>query len=130
MNLFGAPYDYRFMSSQSIIASGLVKSLVDVVEQAYRLNGGRKVVLMGHSNGGPTLYSFLTSSQSDNSLVTQEWKDKYIAAMIGLSGTPRLPHSLHPSAVYIFSNFYILFILATSHSSLSNDWLAGVQVIS
>lgn len=87
VNLFGAPYDYRFISTQSLIASGLVQALMDLVEKAYRLSGGKKVVLMGHSNGGPTLYSFFTASAVDSTLVTQEWKEKYVAAMIGLSGT-------------------------------------------
>lgn len=86
VNLFGAPYDYRFMSVTSLIKSGLIRSLMGLVEKAYRLSGGKKVVLMGHSNGGPTLYSFFTASSVDNTLVTQEWKDKYVAAMIGLSG--------------------------------------------
>lgn len=86
VNLFGAPYDYRFMSVKSIIASGLVQALMDLVEKAYHLSGGKKVVLMGHSNGGPTLYSFFSASAADSTLMTLQWKDKYVAAMIGLSG--------------------------------------------
>jgi hypothetical protein len=88
VNMFGAPYDYRFMSSKALIASGLVQQLTDLVEKAYKRGGNRKVVIMGHSNGGPTLYSFLTAHDQDNSVVPQQWKDKYIAAFIGLSGTP------------------------------------------
>jgi hypothetical protein len=85
VNMFGAPYDYRFMSSKQLTSSGLVQQLKGLIEQAYTLSGNRKVVLLGHSNGGPTMYSFFTEPEQTG--ITQEWKDKYVAAMIGLSGT-------------------------------------------
>lgn len=81
INLFGAPYDYRFMSSNSLTQIGFISDLKSLVEHAYLLNNRQKVLLVGHSNGGPTMYSFLTSK-----LISPAWKDKYIAAMVGLSG--------------------------------------------
>eukprot|EP01034_Spumella_vulgaris_P032425 gene32425-40021_t len=69
------------MSSKSLAKIGFFQQLKDLIEKAYRLNGSRRVILMGHSNGGPTMYSFLTSD-----FVTQTWKNKYIGAMVGLSG--------------------------------------------
>jgi len=81
-NLFGAPYDYRFMSVGALRRTGFVRELVCLVERAFVLNNGTRVVLVGHSNGGPTLYSFLR----DSNLVSASWKDKYIAAFIPLSG--------------------------------------------
>lgn len=80
-NLFGVPYDYRLMSSRSYEATGFIQALKNLIEHAYHSNGNKKVIIAGHSNGGPTMYSFLTSS-----IVPQQWKDQYIAAMISLSG--------------------------------------------
>jgi hypothetical protein len=74
---FGAPYDYRLMTRASI-AAGYTSSLKALVERV-RLETNRKVVLMAHSNGPPTQYAFLGS-------MTTEWKDKYIGALISLSG--------------------------------------------
>lgn len=80
-NLFGAPYDYRYMSNKSFLKNGFYQQLKELVEKAYLLNGKNRVLLMGHSNGGPTMYGFLTSH-----FVSQEWKDTFIAGMVGLSG--------------------------------------------
>lgn len=81
VNLFGVPYDYRLMSDASLTANGFVNSVTTLVEQAVKRNQGRKVVVIGHSNGGPTMYTYLTSSS-----VPQTWKDAHIQAMVGLSG--------------------------------------------
>lgn len=78
-NLFGAPYDYRYMSPSALARNGFVAALQTLVEQASNINGGRPVMLIGHSNGGPTMYSFLAS-------VPAAWRAQYIAGMIGLSG--------------------------------------------
>jgi len=78
-NAFGAPYDYRFMSEGSLERSGFVEELIELVGTAFEKNGMSKVVLSGHSNGGPTLYTFLQQMSSD-------WKDKYVSALVGLSG--------------------------------------------
>jgi len=74
---FGAPYDYRLMTRASI-AAGYTSSLKALVERV-RLETNRKVVLMAHSNGPPTQYSFLSS-------MTAEWRRENIAALISLSG--------------------------------------------
>jgi hypothetical protein len=76
---FGAPMDYRFMSPKTLQAVGFIDSLKTLVETAYNRNNRRRVMLVGHSNGGPTMYSFVTS-------MSQEWKDKHIAGIVGLSG--------------------------------------------
>lgn len=81
VNLFGAPYDYRLMSDYSLTACGFIGSMKSLIETAYEKAGQKRVILVGHSNGGPTMYTFLTSSQ-----LSQEWKDKHLAAMVGLSG--------------------------------------------
>ena len=80
-NLFAIPYDYRFMSSKSFEEVGLVSTLKKFIERDYHENGKQKVLIAGHSNGGPTMYSFFTSSQ-----LSKTWKDQYIAGMISLSG--------------------------------------------
>jgi pimeloyl-ACP methyl ester carboxylesterase len=76
---FGAPYDYRYMSPDLLSAVGLIDSLKQLVETAYHRNGKRRVVLVGHSNGGPTMYSFVSA-------MPQLWKDTYVAGIVGLSG--------------------------------------------
>lgn len=43
------------------------------------MNGNKSVVLIAHSMGGPMAYSMLQK-------VNQKWKDKYIKALVGLSG--------------------------------------------
>lgn len=81
VNLFAVPYDYRLMSDRSLSSVGFIRHLKSLVENAYHNNGGRKVLLAGHSNGGPTMYTFLQSS-----LISRNWKTMYVAGMIGLSG--------------------------------------------
>lgn len=78
-NSFGQPYDYRYLGSKSLANIGFTSALKQVVEKAFNWNKQTKVILIGHSNGGPTLYYFLSS-------MTIEWKEKYLAAVIGLSG--------------------------------------------
>lgn len=78
-NSFGQPYDYRYLSIESFNTIGFNNELKELVEKAYNLNHQQKVILIGHSNGGPTLYYFLSS-------MSIEWKEKYLAALIGLSG--------------------------------------------
>jgi lysophospholipase III len=79
MNSFGVPYDYRYLGKQSLTQIGFISKLQLLIEKSYQLNHQKKAVLIGHSNGGPTLYYFLEK-------MSQEWKEKYLSAMIGLSG--------------------------------------------
>lgn len=81
VNMYAVPYDYRFMSATSFEQLGFVTKLMAEIEQAYLHNGKRRVIVAGHSNGGPTMYSFFISK-----LVPYAWKQKYVAAMISLSG--------------------------------------------
>lgn len=96
-NLFGIPFDYRFMSEDGLDSVGFLEELQSFIEKVYYLNNQQKVLLIGHSNGGPTMYTFLTSSK-----LSQAWKDKYIAAMIGLSGNfLGQMNAIHP---YLYGN--------------------------
>eukprot|EP01040_Poterioochromonas_malhamensis_P014806 gene14806-16457_t len=76
--LFGIPYDFRFGSDRALRQIGFTDSLKQLIERNYRLNGG-KAILIGHSNGGPTIYAFLQS-------MPRAWKEKYMGGMITLSG--------------------------------------------
>jgi lysophospholipase III len=79
INSYGVAYDYRYLGTQSLTHIGFISKLQILIEKSYRLNDGKKAVLMGHSNGAPTLYYFLQA-------MSQEWKEKYLSAVIGLSG--------------------------------------------
>eukprot|EP01038_Epipyxis_sp_PR26KG_P017283 gene17283-23835_t len=78
-NAFAAPYDYRIMSKESLQLFGFIDELKLLIENAYYKNNESKVYLIGHSNGPPTLYSFLAA-------MSQPWKDQFIAGLVGLSG--------------------------------------------
>jgi hypothetical protein len=78
-NAFGAPYDYRYLSSEALAGAGFVADMKQLVETAYDRNNGRRVVIVGHSNGGPTIYAFVTA-------MSTHWKDTYVAGIVGLSG--------------------------------------------
>lgn len=54
-------------------------NLIKLVEETYEQNGNKSVVLIAHSMGGPMAYIMLQK-------VSQQWKDKYIKSLIGLSG--------------------------------------------
>jgi hypothetical protein len=78
-NSYGIPYDYRYLSMESFFGNGFISTFQSLIEQSYHLNHGSPAILIGHSNGGPTLYYFLQA-------MTLEWKHKYLSAIIGLSG--------------------------------------------
>lgn len=50
-----------------------------LVEDTYQQNNNTPVLLVAHSMGGPMSLLFLQDQ-------TQAWKDKYIRAMVTLSG--------------------------------------------
>lgn len=54
-------------------------NLTTLIENTYVKNGNTKVVVIAHSMGGPLTLVFLRQK-------TQAWKDKYIKALISLSG--------------------------------------------
>ena len=78
-SLFGAPYDWRYTTAESLSTLGFTSSLEKLIESAYKQNMNRKVILVAHSNGAIIIYDFLKS-------MTNDWKDKYIACFISLSG--------------------------------------------
>ena len=49
----------------------------------YEQSGGNKVTLVAHSMGGPVSLYFLNTN---NEIVTQDWKDKHLHAYVTLSG--------------------------------------------
>ncbi|XP_055341491.1 phospholipase A2 group XV-like [Paramacrobiotus metropolitanus] len=72
----GAPYDFRKAQNEQEEYFILLKKLV---EDTYAANGNHKVTLIGHSLGCLFSLYFLNHQ-------TQEWKDKYINAFIGMGG--------------------------------------------
>ncbi|CAI4228206.1 unnamed protein product [Auanema sp. JU1783] len=76
-NVAGAPYDWR--RSPNELNDYLVK-LKELIENVYKLNDNKKVVIVAHSMGNPTMLYFY------NNYVTQDWKDKYIKSHVGLAG--------------------------------------------
>jgi hypothetical protein len=78
-NSYGVPYDYRYLSVESFLSNGFISTLQKLIERSYHLNHESPAILIGHSNGGPTLYYFLEA-------MSVEWKEKYLSAIIGLSG--------------------------------------------
>jgi lysophospholipase-3 len=56
-----------------------IDALRKLVEDTYHLNNNTKVALLGHSMGNPYAL-YMLNHQS------QEWKDKYVKALITLAG--------------------------------------------
>lgn len=75
-SLRGAPYDFRRGPNEHQEFFVAFKSLV---EETYAMNGNAPVLLVAHSMGGPLTLVFLQQQ-------TQKWKDKYIRALVTLSG--------------------------------------------
>jgi uncharacterized alpha/beta hydrolase family protein len=67
------------MSTASLGAIGFLDAVTSLIEVTYANNLFQRLVLIGHSNGGSTIYSFLVSKDF-------AWKQKYIAGIIALSG--------------------------------------------
>ena len=75
-----ACWDWRIDPSNDVISGpSFVQNTINVVKSAYNSAGRQKVYLMAHSNGPMMTLHFLNS-------VTQEFKNKYIAGFIPLSG--------------------------------------------
>jgi hypothetical protein len=80
VNAFGIPYDFRFSTVEAFTAIGFIDQFKKLVEENYEKSGGKtKGVILGHSNGGPTIYSLLLG-------LSKEWKEKYLSGIITLSG--------------------------------------------
>lgn len=76
VSLRGAPYDFRRAPNEHQAFFGALKSLV---EETFSSNGNSPVLLIAHSMGGPMSLVFLQQQ-------TQAWKNKYIRALVTLSG--------------------------------------------
>ncbi|CAH1388677.1 unnamed protein product [Nezara viridula] len=75
-NLHGAPFDFRKGPSELDI---FFQNLTNLIESTYVKNGNSPVVLIAHSMGGPLSLILLNNKP-------QSWKDKYIRALLTLSG--------------------------------------------
>lgn len=76
-NIVGAPYDWRQAPNE---LGHYYSNLTKLIEDIYRSCGHRKVIIIAHSMGNPLLLYFY------NSIVTQEWKDKFIHSHISIAG--------------------------------------------
>ena len=78
-NLAGIPFDWRISTYQVMEQQGYLQSIKQLVEKFYAANNNMKVHMVTHSMGGVTAAYFLNQQ-------TPEWKDKYIASFIPISG--------------------------------------------
>ncbi len=85
-NLFGVPYDWRLpvdslMSSTTLLGTNntFEVDLRLLIEHAYNKTGGKRVHIVTHSMGGPTLLYFLNRR-------SLAWKDKYVASFVPIAG--------------------------------------------
>ena len=85
VNLFGAPYDWRLpvdylMRTDALGTNHTYEEDVRMlIERAYQSAGNKKVHLVTHSMGGPTVLYFLNHQ-------TTEWRATYIASYIPIAG--------------------------------------------
>jgi len=73
-----ATYDWTF-ASYHYETIGYYTDLRLLIEETYRMNGNRRVNLIGHSMGTLQGHYFLTK------MVTQEWKDTYLVNMVDIT---------------------------------------------
>ncbi|XP_025016480.1 group XV phospholipase A2-like [Tetranychus urticae] len=71
-NIFGAPYDWRKSPHEQ---GDFFESLRYLVQEIYEKNGGKRVILFGHSMGGNFAYLFLRKQNV-------YWKNHYIRAVV------------------------------------------------
>ncbi|GFG39948.1 hypothetical protein Cfor_09005 [Coptotermes formosanus] len=76
VSLRGAPYDFRKAPNEN---GEYFVSLKALVEETYRINDNKRVVILAHSMGGPMSLHFLHSQ-------SKSWKDQHIHALVALSG--------------------------------------------
>eukprot|EP01018_Ginkgo_biloba_P016551 Gb_35606 [translate_table: standard] len=78
--LFGAPYDFRYGPGKesSSVGSTYVQDLRKLVEEAYRSNGDKQVILVSHSLGGLWVLYFLNQQPLT-------WRHKYIKHFIPIA---------------------------------------------
>ena len=83
-SLRGLTMDWRLgvreWASRNNSIGGDFFNLKELVEDTYKINGNKKVSLLGHSMGGPFLQYFLAT------FVDQPWKEKFIDNFIPMAG--------------------------------------------
>uniref|UniRef100_J3N164 GPI inositol-deacylase n=1 Tax=Oryza brachyantha TaxID=4533 RepID=J3N164_ORYBR len=81
-NLFGAPYDSRYVSAppgmHAMAFSSFMADLRRLAEHASGKNGGRAVILVTHSMGGLMAVEFLTRSPVP-------WRKRYVKHLVMVS---------------------------------------------
>ena len=115
-NFRGGLIDWR-KGPQDLIHDGDFQKLKSLIEETFNINGNKKVHLFGHSYGGISSTYFLSH------VVTQEWKDKYIASLIAYA-TPydgsisSLKSFIHKSGDTILPDYLLsIFSFLTAHLS-------------
>lgn len=117
VSLRGAPYDFRKGPNEN---QDYFTRLTGLVEETYEQNNNQSIIFIAHSMGGPMLQVFFEK-------MSQEWKDKYIRAVITLCGA--WAGSVKALKVYVVGDNLGTFILresvvkAEQISSPSLAWL-------
>ncbi|THU50917.1 hypothetical protein C4D60_Mb06t25430 [Musa balbisiana] len=82
LNLFGAPYDFRYSLAgeghPSKVATQYLQHLRELVEQASKMNGDKPVIILTHSYGGLLTLHLLNRNPS-------WWRRKFIKHFIAVS---------------------------------------------
>ncbi|RWW57530.1 hypothetical protein BHE74_00035672 [Ensete ventricosum] len=82
LNLFGAPYDFRYSLAAeghpSKVATQYLQDLRELVEQASKMNGDKPVIILTHSYGGLLTLHLLNRNPP-------WWRRKFIKHFIALS---------------------------------------------
>ncbi|XP_072013227.1 lysosomal phospholipase A and acyltransferase-like [Amphiura filiformis] len=71
----GAPFDFRRAPHDD---GGWGVALKHLIEDTYKINGNRKVVLISHSLGGPFTLYFLNK-------MTPDWKNKFLESFVPIA---------------------------------------------
>ena len=109
--------------TEQLEMNGYYKQFRLLIESTFSNNGNQPVVIIAHSLGGLVSHHFLTK------LVSQEWKDKYVAQYITMAsvwaGTVKVVHGIvsgETDGVFPFMTRYK--IRTAERSFPSQYWLA------
>ena len=78
LDLHGAPYDWRLAPDGHSAEGAYYDRLKALIETTVSRNGGKGVVIVSHSLGGPTILGFLA-------LQTAAWKRAHVASFVPIS---------------------------------------------
>ncbi|XP_053213978.1 phospholipase A2 group XV-like [Panonychus citri] len=76
VNIRGAPYDFR---KSPLELDSFYVNFKSLIEETYEINGQRKVIVICHSLGCPTMLYFFNRQKF-------YWKDKYVKSFVTLAG--------------------------------------------